>query len=81
MATTEVLYLCKRVFAFRFLHILLWLGLAGRFHPLTRLPPSISITFPVMCADAALLRNNTSPAKSEGPPILPVGCLDSIVSL
>lgn len=34
--------------------------------PLNVLPPSNSITFPVICAAPALLKNRTTPAKSLG---------------
>jgi len=34
--------------------------------PLSVLPPSSSITFPVMCADPMLERKSTTPPKSDG---------------
>lgn len=50
-------------------------------HPLNVLPPSNSNTFPVICALALPLKNNTTPAKSEGFPIRPDGCRSSNVSI
>lgn len=52
-------------------HILL--PFFAAFHPLRVLPPSISITLPVMWAEATLLRNRIRPAKSLGLPTRPVG--------
>jgi len=45
-------------------------------HPVKVAPPSISTAFPVICALALLLKKSTSPPKSLGLPILPVGCPD-----
>lgn len=50
-------------------------------HPLNVLPPSSSSTFPVICALACELRNNTTPAKSEGFPIRPLGWRSKSVSM
>ena len=41
--------------------------------PLSVLPPSSSIAFPVICADPMLERKSTTPAKSDGWPTLPEG--------
>lgn len=50
-------------------------------HPLNVLPPSSSKTFPVICALALLLKNNTTPAKSLAFPIRPLGCRSKSVSI
>lgn len=59
-------------------HILL--SLLGPCQPLKFFPPSNSITFPVKCALALLLKYNTVPAKSLGLPTRPVGWPLMIVS-
>jgi hypothetical protein len=46
----------------------------------TRCRFTYSSTFPVIWAEATLLKNSTKPAKSEALPTLPVGCLSSKVS-
>jgi hypothetical protein len=58
------------------IHIYILLSLSGPLprHPLMFDPPSISMATPVMCAAPRLARNSTSPAKSSGVPIRPVGC-------